>query len=90
MKGFVAVESVMNQCIYCTVHLEIILVKPFCLLFCLAPHGNLFKDHYGCCYIYNPDSGFVFFLQGAPGNRGFPGQDGLAGPKVSISSQQIH
>lgn len=23
-------------------------------------------------------------LQGAPGNRGFPGQDGLAGPKVGL------
>lgn len=30
----------------------------------------------------------VFFLQGAPGNRGFPGQDGLPGPKVSISSHR--
>lgn len=25
-----------------------------------------------------------FYFQGAPGNRGFPGQDGLAGPKVRI------
>lgn len=33
------------------------------------------------------DSNFVsvifFFPQGAPGNRGFPGSDGLPGPKVS-------
>lgn len=27
----------------------------------------------------------VVVFQGAPGNRGFPGQDGLAGPKVTIS-----
>lgn len=27
------------------------------------------------------------FLQGAPGNRGFPGQDGLAGPKVRLHAQ---
>lgn len=38
----------------------------------------------------NTDFSIMFGLQGAPGNRGFPGQDGLAGPKVSISSHQFH
>lgn len=31
----------------------------------------------------------MFSPQGAPGNRGFPGQDGLAGLKVSFNIQQL-